>query len=339
MKKSVKFIVHVSFWCVIYWTIQLIYKTLLGDNPWPPMGYNPFWSFKWLTIPTLIGIAIPFYISYSLFPKFDKGKSKFIWIGLILVFQFVYPAITTFYLHDIDIIGYSNYSNSLMSYFFFAIVGGLFRVFFDWIEQSEIRDNIEKQSLKSELALLKYQINPHFLFNSLNNIDSLIQEDSQNASLALNRLSELMRYMMHDPEHDKVPLSKEVEYIRNYVSLQKLRIKNVQNIDFEVLGDIENISIAPMIFISFVENAFKHSSLRSEKTKISIRFSVLNSLVEFYCTNNLSTEMIKKDEASGIGLNLIKKRLELIYPKNYQLDIDESDKNFSVSLKMKLNAN
>ena len=145
--------------------------------------------------------------------------------------------------------------------------------------------------------------------------------------------------MLYDSEQDKVPLSKEIGYIQNYISLQKLRIINEQNIDFEVLGDAENISIAPMIFISFVENAFKHSSLKSEKTKISIKFSVSNNLVKFFCKNTLSAKMIEKDESSGIGLNLIKKRLELIYPNNYQLDIDESDNNFSVSLKIKLSAN
>jgi two-component system, LytTR family, sensor kinase len=339
MKKSVKLLVHISFWVVIYLTIRLIYKTLLGDDPWPPMGYHPLWNFEALTICTLVGIAIPFYISYLLFPKFNNGNSKFIWIGLILVFLFVYPAMTTFYLHDVDVIGYSNYSNSFVTYFFFALIGGLFRVFIDWIEQSKLKDNIEKQSLKSELTLLKYQINPHFLFNTLNNIDSLIQEDSQNASLALNKLSELMRYMIHDSEHDKVPLSKEIEYIRNYISLQKLRIKNEQNIEFEVSGEINNMSIAPMIFISFVENSFKHSSLKSKKNKISIKILISNNLVDFYCSNTLAERTIEKDEASGIGLDLIKKRLELIYPNEYQLDIDKSDNNFSVSLKIKLSAN
>ena len=246
---------------------------------------------------------------------------------------------TTSFLDDFETIDVANYKNSFILYFFFGLIGGLFRIFFDWIENSKLNDNIEKQSLKSELTLLKYQINPHFLFNTLNNIDSLIQEDSQKSSLALNRLSELMRYMLYDSEQDKVPLSKEIGYIQNYISLQKLRIINEQNIDFEVLGDAENISIAPMIFISFVENAFKHSSLKSEKTKISIKFSVSNNLVKFFCTNTLSAKMIEKDESSGIGLNLIKKRLELIYPNNYQLDIDESDNNFSVSLKIKLSAN
>lgn len=338
MKKSVKLIVHISFWVVIYMTTYMIYRTLL-KSPFPPIGYHPLWNFEALSFLTLIGTAIPFYVVYYSLKKLTGKDKRYLWYILVLVFLIIYPLFTSSFLDDFETIDVANYSNSFILYFFFALIGGLFRIFFNWVEQGKIKDNIEKQSLKSELALLKYQINPHFLFNSLNNIDSLIQEDSRKASLALNRLSELMRYMIYDSEHDKVHLEKEIEYVKNYISIQKLRVKNEQNIDFKVKGNMENITIAPMIFIAFVENAFKHSSLKNEKNKINIRLSINNSLIEFTCINDLSENRIEKDKSGGIGLNIIKKRLELIYPNNYQLDIDESDKKFAVSLKIKLNAN
>jgi len=317
----------------------MIFRTLL-DSVGPPIGYHPLWNFESLTFLTIVTVAIPFYLLYFLFPKLISKEKRIIWYIIVVIFLIGYPWLTnSSFFDNFETISTANYSNSFILYFFFALIGGLFRIFFNWVEQGKIKDNIEKQSLKSELALLKYQINPHFLFNSLNNIDSLIQEDSQKASLALNRLSELMRYMIYDSEHENVHLGKEIEYIKNYISLQKLRVKNVQNIDFEVKGNTENITIAPMIFIAFVENAFKHSSLKNEKNKIIIRLSIFDNLIEFTCINDLSKNQMEKDKSSGIGLNIIKKRLELIYSNNYDLNIDESDKNFSVSLKIKLNAN
>lgn len=338
MKKSVKLLVHFSFWVVIYMTTYMIYNTLL-KSPFPPHGYHPFWNFEALSFLTLMGTAIPFYTVYYSIKKLIGKNKRYLWFLLVIAFLITYPLFTSSFLDNFETIDVANYKNSFILYFFFALIGGLFRIFIDWIEQSRIKDKIEKQSLKSELTLLKYQINPHFLFNTLNNIDSLILEDSQNASLALNKLSELMRYMLHDSEHDRVSLSKEIEYIRNYIALQKLRTKNAQNIEFVVSEEINNISIAPMIFISFVENSFKHSSLKSKKTKILIKISISNNLVDFYCSNTLAEKTIEKDEVSGIGLDLIKKRLELIYPNDYKLDIDKSDNNFSVSLKIKLSAN
>ena len=338
MKKSVKLLVHISFWLVIYFTIYMIYRTLL-ISPFPPHGYHPLWNFEALSFLTIIGIAIPFYVIYFSIKKITGKDKRYLWYLLILIFLIAYPFFTSSFLDDFETIDVANYTNSFILYFFFALIGGLFRIFFNWIEQGKIKDNIEKQNLKSELALLKFQINPHFLFNSLNNIDSLIQEDSQKASLALNKLSELMRYMIYDSEYEQVPLNKEIEYIENYIALQKLRTLNEQNIIFEINGSNNNILIAPMIFITFVENAFKHSSLKSKENKILIKLLISDDLIEFDCINNLSNNPIEKDKSSGIGLNIIKKRLELIYVNNYDLNIDESDNKFSVSLKIKLNAN
>jgi two-component system, LytTR family, sensor kinase len=338
MKKSVVVSIHIFFWIVIYVTTYIIYRTLL-KSPFPPVGYHPLWNFEALSFLTLIGISIPFYTSFFLLPKIIENKRKYIWYLIAIVFLFFYPAFTTTFLDNFETIGVANYLNSFVFYLFFSFVGGLFWAFFKWLEQNKQRDNLEKENLKSELTLLKYQINPHFLFNTLNNVDSLMHEDVRKASTALNKLSEIMRYMIYDSEKETVSLKEELAYIESYISLQKLRIINDNKISFNITGDISNIKIAPMLFITFVENAFKHSSLKKTDNSIIIKLDVLENQVNFSCINSLSSSPAEKDESRGIGLELIKKRLELIYPKAYELKIDKTEQSFAVYLKIKTNAN
>jgi two-component system LytT family sensor kinase len=338
MKKSVVVSIHIFFWVIICVTTYIIYRTLL-KSPFPPVGYHPLWNFEALSFLTLIGISIPFYTSYFLLPKFIGNKHKYIWYLIAIVFLFSYPAFTTSFLDNFETIGVANYLNSFVFYLFFSFVGGLFWSFFKWLEQNKHRDNLEKQNLKSELTLLKYQINPHFLFNTLNNVDSLMHENVQKASTALNKLSGIMRYMIYDSEKETVLLKEEVAYIESYISLQKLRIINDDKISFNITGDINNIQIAPMLFITFVENAFKHSSLKKSENSIAIKLDVINNQINFSCINSLFSSPAEKDESSGIGLELIKKRLELIYPKAYELKFDKTEQSFAVYLRIKTNAN
>jgi len=336
MKKSMVFLIHITFWTIIYVTIYTVLHTIL-KNPFPPVGYNPFWSYEWLTTFLMFGVLVPFYSFYFLLPKLIDKKNRLIWYSVALIFLILYPYIALHLSDEVKTIDASNYSSSFLFYLFFAFIGGLFRIFFKWIAQSKHRDNLEKQNLKSELALLKYQINPHFLFNTLNNVDSLMHENVQNASTALNKLSEIMRYMIYDSEKEKVSLKEELAYIESYVSLQKLRIANEDKISFTIAGDIDNVQIAPMLFITFVENAFKHSSLKKNGS-IVIKFDVSGNQIKFSCMNSLSLSPSEKDEPSGIGLELIKKRLELIYPKSHELIIEKKEQSFAVYLKIKANA-
>jgi LytS/YehU family sensor histidine kinase len=145
--------------------------------------------------------------------------------------------------------------------------------------------------------------------------------------------------MIYDSEREKVPLKEEVAYIESYISLQKLRVANESKITFDLSGNIDSKQIAPMLLITFIENAFKHSSLRKTENSIIIRLDVLENQINFSCINSLYNSPVKKDESKGIGLELIKKRLELIYPKSYELKIDQNKQNFAVELKIKTNAN
>lgn len=196
--------------------------------------------------------------------------------------------------------------------FLLGMLGTFFRLFIQWFNDSFEKIELEKQNFKSELALLKNQLNPHFLFNTLNNIDALINQQSPNASLALNKLSQIMRYVVYDSEKEWVSLSDEINYIQNYISLLKLRISNPNIIDFTVTGSINHQQIAPMLFIAFVENTFKHSSLKDKpNNKIEIKININGNQMDVYCRNTIVD--INKDAGSGVGLALLKKRLNMIY--------------------------
>lgn len=215
-----------------------------------------------------------------------------------------------------------------------GLVGTFLRIFVQWFKDAQDKIELEKQNFKSELSLLKNQLNPHFLFNTLNNIDSLINENSPNASLALNKLSELMRYMVYESQQEFVPLLDELDYLHNYIDLQKLRVSNEDIITFTIKGDSDNKQIAPMLFIPFVENTFKHSSLKdTPDNKIEIRIEITSNKLSFNCFNTI-TEIIK-DNSSGVGLDNVEKRLEMIYKGNYSLTIDKTVNSFSVFLEIK----
>ena len=212
----------------------------------------------------------------------------------------------------------------------------MLRILVEWFKSSTEKAELERKNFKSELLLIKTQLNPHFLFNTLNNIDSLIFENPASASTALNKLSEMMRYMVYDCKNDFVALQDEIIYIQNFLALQKLRLTNSEFIQFEKKGDFEKHKIAPMLFIPFIENAFKHSSLKnSSENKIIISLEITASELNFYCFNTITNHK-EKDETNGIGLNIVKKRLEMIYPNEHSLLIESTLGAFSVKLALKL---
>lgn len=287
---------------------------------------------------------ILFYISYWAFiPKFliKKQYLKFIVCFVLIIGGFaiftnlsayIFLKVFKFYFNFFRV---SWSFSDFMGSFLMILAGTSIRLFAQWFKDVKEKKELEKQNFKSQLSLLKNQLNPHFLFNTLNNIDSLITENRPEASLALNKLSRLMRYMVYDSEKEFVPLQDEINYIQNYISLQKLRIPNQDIVQLTVTGNTENNHIAAMLFIPFVENAFKHSSLKDKpENKIEIKINVNENEISFSCFNNIAE--INKDKSSGVGLDLVRKRLDLIYKKNYKLEINKTDKEFTVNLNIKL---
>ncbi len=195
--------------------------------------------------------------------------------------------------------------------------------------------SLERAKLETEIKFLKSQINPHFLFNSLNNIYALTIIQSDSASEQLLKLSDILRYMLYDSNEERVPLQRELVYLKNYLSLAQLKDSRGMDVRFDVEGENSSMMIAPLLFIPIVENAFKHSQIEDLKNGyIHIILKVLSDQLIFEIKNSKAQREYKKDELGGIGLSNVKQRLSLLYPGKHHLEIKESMKDFKVYLRI-----
>ncbi|NJO89935.1 MAG: histidine kinase [Chloroflexia bacterium] len=208
------------------------------------------------------------------------------------------------------------------------------RLSIDWIKKSKMQKELEKQNSIIKMALLRSQINPHFLFNTLNNISSFCLNNPQKASFAIKKLSKIMSYMLNEANGEKVLLSKEIGHIENFISLQKLRFEEVNFVNFKIEGKTDNIYVSPMILLPFIENAFKHGSV-TRPNSINILINAKSTEVFLDCSN-IKKQLTETEKSynSGIGLKNIKERLELLYSNRYHLQIDNDEKEYRVKLKI-----
>jgi LytS/YehU family sensor histidine kinase len=209
------------------------------------------------------------------------------------------------------------------------------RVISQWLSSEERTKEIANEKLKTELSFLKAQINPHFLFNTLNNIYALASTQSEHTATAVLKLSSIMRYVLTEARNDLVPLEKEILFTRHYIELQKLRLTDRTIIDFELKGSPEGKQIAPLLLLPFVENAFKYGISTRERSPIRIELEINHEWLYFRICNqkHINTSM-KASDTTGIGINNTRRRLDLFYEDRYQLNIDDEAGEFSVHLKI-----
>lgn len=194
----------------------------------------------------------------------------------------------------------------------------------------------ESQRLSAELDFLKAQINPHFLFNSLNSIYSLILAKNDDAAKSVVKLSNIMRYVTSEASHEWVALEKELEYIRNYIDLQRIRLTELTKVNFEVVGDTAGVKVAPLLFIPFIENAFKFGVSTKVESSIFIRFLVDDEALIFETENSLHKRE-GSESGTGLGISNTMKRLHLTYPEKFEINNSETTENtYKVRLKIKL---
>jgi len=199
------------------------------------------------------------------------------------------------------------------------------------LKQSEL----ERKTVQSELGILRSQVNPHFLFNVLNNIDALIFEDKEKASNAIFLLSKIMRYMLQESTHEKVNLDKEIEYIKDYLELAKLSFSNPDFLKFEVRGSTHAKEVPPLIFIPIIENAVKHCNKQSRSPGIEIDFNISDDCIELKTSNYIKRNNFKlPDSGTGTGLKNVEKRLKLLHNVDYTFDIDQNNDKFDIHLKV-----
>jgi len=196
--------------------------------------------------------------------------------------------------------------------------------------------NKELAVKRAELAQLKSQVNPHFLFNSLNSIYSQAMAKSDQTAESVAQLSDIMRYVTDVSEKDSVSLSEELEYVRNYVDLQRIRLTQKTSVKFEIQGDSAGKRIPPLLFINFVENAFKYGVSNETEGAILFKFTVTEKELELMVENNKAKQVKSGDKMNSSGIKNAKKRLDLLYGLNYFLEIKESDVAFRVDLKVPL---
>lgn len=351
MKRIVIFGVHFGYW-TIYFLFTVLFFAILSSTGTPEIQKENgriiqlFWIGN--VIPSLLGFYV---FHYFIFFKIKKVTKWFkiillslmlcVVIGIIstIIFRF-----TTVFKHNINhffdlevIIFYT-----LLTFCVALIHGilGLFmRGFFDWFNIRKEKEQLREQNHQIELALVTAQLNPHFLFNSLNNIDILIHKNQEKASNYLNKLSDILRYMLFDAKAEYMPFDTELHFIEKYVALHQLRAANDDYVKLTKELENTNGQVASLVFIPFIENAFKYSSSYKEGNAVEIAFSSHEQKLSFTCKNRITQTNEPFTNSNGIGNELLKKRLDLIYKENYSLDIQKENGYFCVALTIPYEAN
>jgi sensor histidine kinase YesM len=257
---------------------------------------------------------------------------------LALLFFFCEYAVTNHFLRPvskyIDLVDFSvkGFIDSTFIPIVFLCATAGYKIFKKWIIDAQLLAELKQSRIQDELQSLKNQINPHFLFNTLNNLNTLISSDSAKASAIVLGLSDVLRYQLYEANADKVLLKKDIEILRQYLELEKIRRDNFQ-FSLNMNSNVSGILIPPFIFINFVENAIKHSLDSKGFSYITIDFSIKEGFLYFTCKNSKPlTAALKK--TGGLGLQNIKRRLELMYDGKYALDINEADRDYTIELKL-----
>lgn len=311
------------------------------ENTHPHPHASPEFS-EHIYIELAVVVPLFYWITLFLVPNIFKTRGVFFYLaGLVLsvlAFFYLESFIQTYVIHfehdENNILGIQG----LFPLVLIAGIGSTYGLLLEFIKIQANKAEETQEQLKSELSFLRSQISPHFIFNVLNSIVYLVRTKAhQEAEEVTLKLSSLMRYMLYDSDQTMIPLSKELDYLKNYIDLQKVRFGEDVVIGFEEKGKVQACMIEPMLLIPFVENAFKHGINQVLNPKIEIFFSIADGELEFIVQNKKGMAVAESQEpSSGIGLKNVKRRLQLLYPEKHILEISEQGNDFRVKLKMTL---
>jgi sensor histidine kinase YesM len=332
-------VIHTLMWILL----GLIYY--INQNPME----QSFWFGLSNTLLLLFFHMIVVYFNiYYLIPSFLSRKSVLIYLLLFVISCFIVTPLRTlvFYLKfagspEAQNAVLSDQISTFLSLFIVGAFSTLAKILTDWLRSQRQMRALETENMQSELKFLRSQVNPHFLFNTLNSLYALTLKKSDKAPEIVIKLSEIMRYMLYECNEKTVPLEKEIKYMRNYVELERLRHGEHADITFECKGEIKDQRIAPLMFIPFFENSFKHGisnqlnegfvHIQLELDQKKVNLEIVNSKAD--ASSKLPLEGTK---SGGIGLQNIQRRLDLLYPKKYRLEIDDEKDKYKVELEIKL---
>jgi two-component system LytT family sensor kinase len=291
-------------------------------------------------------LALMVYITnYLLIPRLIYSK-RYVWFTLIFIIMIVSSSTYKLYIiGNILTAGHFNvfdqfktrvYDN-VIPHFLLVSTGAAFKLLLDYAKAQRRIGEITKEKAEAELNFLKSQINPHFVFNSLNSIYFLINKENTDARQALHKFSDMLRYQLYELNGEKIAIEKEISYLQDYVDLQRLRRDENCMVNFTCNAALKNFTIEPLLLIPFVENSFKHLSHYSngKQNEVSINIERSNGEMKFDIFNTTEDKPPSDlEKHGGIGLANVKRRLELLYPNRHQLNIRNEDDRYNVELKI-----
>lgn len=345
MKKSVVVLLHIGYWVMYLFLVIVLFMFLNIDKRHVTLHflgsklfYHPF-GFAAI-LPAFFGFYIFYLVLFERYLIKKKILRLFLYaIAFCLVSSVVTEIVIYFTFRSIGKgWGTNDVFTMGLALTFISIVNGIMALivkgFINWFNDIKFKLQLTQKNYEMELALVKSQINPHFLFNTINNIDVLISKDTTRASAYLNKLSDIMRFMLYETKPAKINLPKELAYIEKFIELQKIRTTNEHYINYSIKGDPTNFMIPPMLLISFIENAFKHAENKKVENAITINLDIEKEKLVFECENAYNQNTKITQEQSGLGSDLIKKRLALLYPEKHTLKITNNNGMYKVALSL-----
>ncbi len=335
-----RWVQHSLFWVLSYYILWRLFA-YSKEVEWVDLIYTFLFH---LTLVFVVYVNLRFLIPYYLQRK--RYLIYFFFLILLILLGIGFNMATFNWLADVlfpgyYFIDYYSFSDILEFIAAYLFISSLLKFSKSWFRQLETQQKIsllEKEKVDAEMGALKAQVNPHFLFNSLNNLYSLSLDNDERTPGIILRLSEMMRYLLYESNVEKVLLSKEVEHLDNFIEMQELRVGGQADIKFFKKGDFENIYIAPLLFLPLLENGFKHGVKgNTAGAFIHISLEVEEGEVVFKVENNKGkVDEILNEKNSGVGLENLRRRLELIYPEKHQFDTLDGISTFSTVLKIKI---
>jgi sensor histidine kinase YesM len=320
---------------------HLLNFTLITDYA-SKMGVSFGILFLWKFIVTISALSIIYLNIYLLFPRYIQTGKYLRYAGYVLLFFvlffFIQSVAAEIFSLDFSKVysdcGDDNFSDTLDSFMYpvtFLLTTTGYQLFKSFIFHQQRLSSLEKEKLSTELTQLKNQVNPHFLFNTLNNLHVLTTKDPEKAAKIILGLSDVLRYQIYDSGQDTILLQKDIEMLRQLTEIEKIRRRDL-TVTFEVDDNVHTIALPPLLFINFVENAIKHSNARGAAV-IHIIFSLRGSMLYFGITNSKLPVKVQ-NENSGLGLANNKKRLDLLYGNTYTLNIKDEPAQFTLELNL-----
>lgn len=341
MKRPVIALLHIGYWLLYSSLVLLILFILNHGMGWKNLQLELF-LLTFIYIPALLGFYTFYTVLFSRFLAHRKIPALLLTGVLTAVLAGVAGLGVVWFIwaHQLPqkeqqtavyVLIVMMAVNALLN----GLVGLALRAFISWYNDIRWKEVLGRKNAEMELALVKAQINPHFLFNTLNNIDVLIEKDPAQASDYFKKLSGILRFMLYETRAEHISLGDELGYIEKYIHLQKIRSSRPGYINYTVEGEVGGIQISPMLFIPFIENACKHADTKKQDNAIVIRFVISAHEICFHCSNRYTpNKPVHASNEGGLGNGLIQKRLQLLYPGKHVLSIDTDNQVYTVQLKL-----